>query len=259
VRTLLRTVALGAALAAAACVSASVASAAETATLQTSFSPDRLGASTTVGFGFHIAGSEGTVPAPLQSLSLHLPPGIDYLSTTLGLAICQPAALIAEGLAGCPVNSRLGSGSAFVEVPFGQSSGQEIPDIEALMGPPHGPNIVVLFYADGKSPVYAQIVFQGELISGSRTLGGSLDAAVPLIPSVTGGPPVSIVSANATIGPAGLTYHEKVHGHTISFHPKGVSVPLHCPRGGFQFSAQFTFQDGTSTVAKSTVPCPRRR
>jgi hypothetical protein len=232
---------------------------AETATLHTSFSPDRLGASTTIGFGFELDGPNGGVPSPLRSLSLSLPPGIDYLSTTLGLAICQPAALLADGLTGCPANSRLGHGSAYVEVPFGLSSGREIPDIEALMGPPHGSNIVVLFYADGREPIDAQIVFEGELIAGSQTLGGSLDAAVPLIPSVAGGPPVSIIRVSATIGPAGLTYYERVGGRTVSFHPKGVSVPAHCPRGGFRFSAQFTFADGTSAHADSSVPCPARR
>ncbi|MGO9760180.1 MAG: hypothetical protein ACLP1Q_02825 [Solirubrobacteraceae bacterium] len=242
------------------CVAASAAPCvAETVVLHTSFSPDRLGASTTIGFGFDIAGPGGRAPAPLRSVSLSLPAGINYLSTTLGLAICQPAALLARGPTGCPPDSHLGFGSALVEVPFGQGAGHEVPRIEALMGPPHDGNVVVLFYADGREPVYAQIVFEGELIAGSQTLGGSLDTAVPLIPSVANGPPVSVVSASTTIGPAHLTYYERVHGHTVSFHPTGVSVPSRCPRGGFAFSAQFSFQDGTSAVARSTVPCPRRR
>jgi hypothetical protein len=249
---------LGATLLACAGLSAT-AGAAETVALHTSFSPDRFGASTTIGFGFDIASTSGGSPSPLQSVSLRLPAGVNYLSTTLGLAICQPAALLARGLAGCSPNSRLGFGSAYVEVPFGQGSGHEIPDIQALMGPPRDGNIVVLFYADGREPVYAQIVFEGELVAGSETLGGSLRAAVPLIPSVPGGPPVSIISVRTTIGPAGLTYHERVHGHTVSFHPTGVSVPLRCPHGGFPFSAEFTFQDGASAKATSTVPCPRRR
>jgi hypothetical protein len=238
------------------------AGAAETATLQTSFSPNKLGASTTVGFGFQIASTDGGLPAPLSSLSLHLPPGIDYVTTTLGLSICQPANLLAKGLAGCSPNSRLGFGSALVEVPFGTGSGHEIPEIQALMGPPHDGNIVVLFYANGDEPVYAQIVFQGELVSGSETLGGSLDAAVPLIASVPNGPPVSILSVQSTIGPSHLTYYTHSHGKTVAFHPQGVSLPQHCPRGGFQFSATFGFTDGTSTEAKSVVPCPpptRRR
>jgi hypothetical protein len=238
---------------------ASTAMASATAVLHTSFSPNRLGASTTIGFGFDIAGPNGTVPPPLRSVSLKLPPGINYLTTTLGLAICQPAALLERGLAGCSPNSRLGFGTAYVEVPFGETSGHEIPDIQALMGPPHNGNIVVLFYADGREPVYAQLVFAGELIAGSQTLSGSLNAAIPLVPSVPAGPPVSIVKVRTTIGPAHLTYYERKHGRTISFHPQGVSLPSRCPRGGFVFSAGFSFEDGTSTVANSTVPCPPPR
>jgi hypothetical protein len=236
-----------------------VSGAAQRVTLHASLSPDKPGASTTIGFGFQISNTEGGAPAPLQGLDLHLPKGIDYLSTTLGLAICQPAALLAHGLAGCSPNSRLGFGSAFVEVPFGQNSAYEIPNIQALMGPPQGNNLVVLFYADGREPIAAQLVFEGELIVGSSTLGGSLTATVPLIPSVTAGPPVSIVSVQTTIGPEHLTYYRHVGTKTIRFHPQGVSVPLHCPRGGFPFQADFSFTDGTTATAATAVPCPRSR
>jgi hypothetical protein len=232
------------------------AGAAQTVTLHTTFSPDRLAASTTIGFSFNIASTEGVLPPALQSVSLRLPAGIDYLRTTLGLAICNPAELVAKGLAGCPPDSRLGVGSAYVEVPFGDGVGHEIPSIEALRGPSHEGNMVVLFYANGQAPVYAQIVFQGELLEGSSTLGGSLNTAVPLIPSVPGGPPVSIVNVQATIGPNGLVYTERVHGRTISFRPRGVQVPTSCPRGGFPFVGTFTFVDGSSATAQSTVPCP---
>jgi len=166
------------------CGPTATASAAERVSLHASFSPDRLGASTTIGFGFAIENTTGAAPEPLRSMSLRLPPGIGYLTTTLGLETCTAEALLAHGLAGCSPNSRLGFGSAFVEVPFGRSKGYEIPEIQALMGPPHNGNIVILFYADGREPVYAQIVFEGELIAGSGTIGGSLDANLPLIPSV---------------------------------------------------------------------------
>jgi hypothetical protein len=195
----------------------------------------------------------------LTGVSLSLPPGINYLSTTLGLATCRPEALLAKGLAGCSPNSRLGFGSAFVEVPFGTGAGHEIPNIQAIMGPPRNGNIVVLFYADGRAPVFAQLVLQAELIEGFGSTGGRLDTAIPLIPSVANGPPVSILSVQSTIGPSHLTYYERRHGRTIAFHPRGVSLPRSCPRGGFRFSAQFTFNDGSSVPAASTVPCPPRR
>ncbi len=254
----LRTVAITAALLLGGCLWAPAAGAVtEVATLQASFSPDVLGASTTIGFGFHIATTEGLAPPPLTSIDLHMPHGMDYTATTLGLAICQPEALIKEGLAGCSPNSRLGSGSAIVEVPFGNGVGHELPEIQALMGPPTAKsNIDVLFYANGQTPVYAQLVFKGELIPSSGRFGSELNTTIPPIPSVPNGPNVSIISVQSTIGPNHLTYYKHVHGRRVAFHPVGIAVPVSCPAGGFPFSANFTFQDGSTAEATTTVPCP---
>jgi hypothetical protein len=245
-------------LLACACLPAAAA-ASETVTLQTSFTPDRLGASTTIGFGFQIAGQGGEVPPPLTHVDLKLPAGIDYLTTTLGLAICQPAVLAQQGPGGCSPNSRIGGGSASVDVPFGAGAGGETPSIEAFMGPPHNGNIDVVFYAVGVTPVLAQVIFEGELIPAFGTSSGSLDNAIPLIAGVPEGPDVSILGVHTTIGPGNLRYYTHVHGKVVSFAPKGVSVPSTCPRGGFPFAADFTFADSTTATAESTAPCPRGR
>jgi hypothetical protein len=231
----------------------------EKATLHAGFSPNRLGASTTISFSFRVETVEGLAPPPMTSLDLRLPAGINYTATTLGLAICTPQALLARGLAGCSPNSRLGYGSAFVEVPFGVGSGREIPEIQAVMGPPRNGNIVVLFYANGLAPVLAQLVFSGEVLPDSAPFGSQLATDVPPVASVPGGPDVSIVSARTTIGPSGLTYYRRRHGRLVPFHPVGVSVPERCPRGGFPFSARFGFEDGSSEIASTTLPCPPRR
>jgi hypothetical protein len=231
----------------------------ERASLHASFSPNRLGASTTISFGFHVETVEGTAPPPMTRLNLQMPAGISYTTTTLGLSICQPQVLLEHGINGCPPNSRLGFGSALVEVPFGTGAGHEIPEIQAVAGPSPGGNLVVLFYANGASPVSAQLVFQGEVLASSGLYGTQLAANVPLVTSVPGGPDVSIVSVNTTIGPSHLTYYKHVHGKKVAFHPKGVSVPERCPKGGFPFAAQFTFQDGSQASAQVSVPCPPRR
>jgi hypothetical protein len=233
--------------------------ASQTVALHASFSPNKLGASTTIGFGFHIASTAGGLPSPLTHVDLRMPPGMNYITSSLGLATCQPARLVAKGITGCPANSRLGFGDAFVEVPFGQDAGHEIPEIAALMGPPHNGNVVVLFYANGLAPVYAQIVFQGELVTGGGPFGEDLSAAIPLIPSVTNGPPVSIIDVKSTIGPNHLLYTKRVHGRLVHYRPEGVSVPDRCPRGGFPFQADFAFLDGSVVTAKTKVPCPPRR
>ncbi len=243
-------------LLAVACLPAS-ADASETASLSASFTPDRLGASTTIGFSFEVKGPGGVAPPPMTSVDLHIPAGMDYTTTTLGLAICKPTLLLAKGVSGCPANSRIGLGTALVEVPFGTGSGHELPEIQALMGPPNKGNMVVVFYANGQSPVYAQLVFDGELLPASGIFGSSLATLVPPIPSVPNGPDVSIVSMKATIGPSHLLYVKRVHGKSVHFHPRGVAVPEHCPTGGFPFSAEFTFQDGSSASTSTTVACPR--
>jgi hypothetical protein len=231
----------------------------EQATLHASFTPDRLGAPTTISFGFRLATAEGAAPPPLTHLNLRIPAGVNYTTTNLGLAICQPEALQAHGLAGCPANSRLGYGSALVEVPFGVGGGHEIPEIQAVAGPSPKGNLNVLFYANGLYPVYAQLAFSGEVLPDTGRFGSQLDTTVPLVTSVPGGPDVSIVSVQTTIGPSGLVYYKHVHGRLVAFRPRGVSVPERCPRGGFPFFAEFTFQDSSRTTAATTVPCPRPR
>jgi hypothetical protein len=257
----IRTLVVGAALLVCGCSPAvAAAGVQETATLQASFSPDRLGASTTIQFGFHLSTVEGVAPPPLSSINLHMPAGMNYTQTTLGLAICKPEALREKGLAGCPADSRLGSGKAFVEVPFGTGSGHELPEIQALMGPPtKSSNMVVLFYANGQTPVYAQLVFRGELLPATGIFGSQLTTLVPEIPSVPNGPGVSILSVESTIGPSHLTYTKHVRGRLVHFRPVGIAVPERCPAGGFPFSAEFGFYDGSHASATTTVPCPAPR
>jgi hypothetical protein len=89
--------------------------------------------------------------------------------------------------------------------------------------------------------------------------GSQLATNVPLVTSVPGGPDISIVSVTSTIGPSHLTYYRHVHGQLVAFHPRGVSVPERCPRGGFPFAAQFRFEEGGSASATTTVPCPPAR
>jgi hypothetical protein len=228
----------------------------ERASLHASFSPDRLGTPTTIAFEFHLSTAEGAAPPPLIGMDLRMPAGMNYTTTTLGLAICQPATLLAKGLAGCSPNSRLGYGSALVEVPFGVGNGHEIPEIQAVAGPSPNGNLVVLFYANGREPVYAQLAFSGEVLPDTGPFGSQLAASVPLISSVPGGPDVSVVSVQTTIGPSHLIYYKHVHGRRIPFHPRGVSVPERCPRGGFPFAAEFAFQDGSHVAASTAVPCP---
>ncbi len=233
------------------------AGATQTVKLKVAFDPDRAGTRTTIIFGLSVSSPDGRLPSPVTSLDLRLPAHMGIATTTLGQANCEPQNLIEYGLAGCSANARIGFGDALAIVPFGAHGIREKASINALMGPPAGEQIKVLFYAEGLTPVFAQAVFSGLVLADTSPFGERIDTTVPLVHSWPEGPNVSLVSFKSTIGPLHLTYHKQVNGRTVSYHPHGVSVPKHCPHGGYPFAADLTFEDGTATTAGARVPCPR--
>ncbi len=229
---------------------------AETAKLEVGFSPYRLGQSTTlkITLNLGVAGPGGGLPAPVTRFDMQIPADLELIGSSLGLAICKPAALLENGSEGCSPNARLGYGSAEINVPLGPEPVPESAAIEAEMGPPVGEEIGVLLYAEAGSPVAAQLIFPGVLFEGGA--GQGLDTSLPLIPTLPGAPDVSMVSMNLSLGPEHLTYYETLHGKTIAYRPQGISLPAKCPHKGFRFMSNIAFQDGTTVTASNTVPCP---
>jgi hypothetical protein len=226
-------------------------------TLQTAFTPNKLNTPTTIEFGFHVLSTiPGRAPSPLTDVSLDLPAGMGLATSTLGLAQCPPAPLAEYGPEVCRANARVGIGSAQAELAVGPNIIGESATISAYLGPPIGEDEQILFYVEAITPVHAQFVFPGVIHPATGRYSGRLDTTVPLIPTWSDGPNISVTSFSSTIGPRGLTYYRHVKDKIVPYHPKGISVPTHCPRRGFPFRATFTFLDRTRATATSTVPCP---
>jgi hypothetical protein len=232
--------------------------AAQRVRLHASLYPNRLGASTTIGFAFTIAGTGPSgVPAPLRAIDLHFPGGMSLGSSTLGLAYCQPAPLLTDGLESCSRNAVLGYGSGAVKVATSQGVVSERAAITALLGPPNPQHVEVLFYAEAVTPIAAQLVFPGAVLDDQAPYGTLLDTTIPLISTWPGGPDVSVTNFSSTVGPKNLTYSERVGGRTIRFQPTGIKIPRTCPRGGFPFAAELRFVDGSEVRTRTSVRCPR--
>jgi hypothetical protein len=238
------------ALALAAC-GVSDARATQTASISASFEPQRLGAPTVVSMGFRLTAPPGQLPEPLTGLEFRYPAQLGIATSGLGTATCDPTRLEMEGPAVCPANSIMGHGSANVAVPFGGEVVSEKASIALVAGPSQSGYVRLLVCATGLTPVAARIVMPTLL------LAGHLRVAVPLVPSLPNGPDVSVVSARVSLG-GRLTYHERRHGKTVAYHPQGARLPRRCPRGGFRFSAAFSFLDGERAAARTTVPCAPR-
>lgn len=231
------------------------AQAAQSVSLHATLTPERLGAGTTIGFGFQISAPAGRVPAALTGINVRYPADLGIALSGLGLATCSAETLEEYGPAGCPTESRMGYGSALAEIPVGPVV-HETARVTIVRAPAENGHLALLFYADAASPVSAQIVFPGLLLGAPAPFGGRIDIGFPLVPGLPAGPDVAIVRLRATLGPQHITYYEHLHGRLVGYRPKGILLPRSCPRGGFPFSATLTFLDGSHAAPHTTVPCP---
>jgi hypothetical protein len=234
------------------------ASAAQTVKLRVAFVPDVPGQRTTINLALRIRGPGGTAPSPVRSFDLRLPANMGIATTTLGEDNCEPAALIASGVGGCPANARIGYGSASAAVPLGSESVHETASLDALMGPPAENRVELLWYVQAGQPVFAQLVLPSVVEEATPPYGEELATSIPLVPTWPGGPDLALETFNSSIGPMGLTYHRQVAGKTVAFHPRGIRIPRVCPAGGYGFAAFLSFQDGTHTTGTYRVPCRPR-
>lgn len=253
---------LAAALLAAICVLCArpiAARADQSVRLTAALTPERLGAGTTIHFGFTVLVPPGKVPVPMSQIDLLYPEGLGIATSGLGIATCEAAVLEAQGPPGCPPDSVLGYGYGVVEVPFGPQILQETTRTTTFMAPVHDGRLGLLFEAYGEAPVAAELVFPGLVLPAAGPFGGDLNALLPPVPTLPEAPNAALVKLTTTLGPSHITYFEFRKGQTIPYHPQGILLPTRCPRGGFRFAARFVFADGTHTTAEATVACPPRR
>jgi hypothetical protein len=222
-----------------------------TATLKASFVPKRLGSPTTVSFAVMIDPPATSGPLPLSAVTVSYPINLGLATSGLGLATCEPGRLELEGPQACPADAKMGEGQALVEVPFGPEIVRETVSLEIYAAPSSDGYIHLAILANGAEPVIASVLLSGVLRPGRLLID------VPPIPSLPDAPYVSLVDMHAVLGGA-LTYYERVGKRTVAYRPRGIGLPDSCPRAGWRFGASFTFTNGQSSHASTTVACPRR-
>lgn len=248
------------ALVAAALASSALASGAAAArvTLHASLTPERLGYGTTVGFGFDVSVPSGRVPPPLTAIELRYPGNLGFALSGIGLAICAPSTLEKLKPSGCPAEARMGTGEALSEFEVESIVVRERTQLTILRGPTQFGHLALLFFADGETPVSAQIIFPGLLLPAPAPFGGTIGVTVPAVHSWPESPDLSVVHLRASLGPEHLTYYKRIGGRLVPYNPRGILLPRVCPKPGFRFRGIFRFADGSVASATTAVPCPRR-
>jgi hypothetical protein len=236
------------------------AQAAETLHAKIAFVPYKLGASTTIAAEANIGTTNGEVPSPAVKFELQFPKSLNLTSSNLGLAICHPSILFGEGQVACPNEARMGFGSALVAVPFGPEIIKEGANIGIYMGPGEGESTTILLFGESHSPVFAQLLMQGELLAGQGAFNElALKTSIPVVPTLPGARDVAVTQMHLSLGPRGLTYYRYVRGRRIGYQPRGMVIPARCPAGGFPFNTTVYFQDGSVIRQVYDVPCPAHK
>jgi hypothetical protein len=233
------------------------AAAAPSIKLKAQLVPEKLGAGTTLHFGFRITAPNKQLPPPLIEMDLSYPANIGIIESGLGIATCTVPALENLGPEGCSPNSLMGYGNATVDMSFGPEIVPETASITTWMAAIEHGRLGLLFNVDAKTPVDSEQVLHGTVLEAAKPFGGVLHAQIPLVETIPEGPFAVVVQMNITLGPQHITYYTHTHGKRIAYHPNGLRLPTTCPRGGFPFAATFAFLNGITSTASTTVPCPK--
>ena len=182
-------------------------------------------------------------PAPLGKASpvtktvVHLPKGMKF--GYKAFAKCNPAKLSSRGISGCPKKSIVGKGNLtadgrpVVETPVTGS-------VTSFNGTYSGgkPRYLLYVIPELSSP----IVLVGSL------RGTTLTIPVPLIPTLPGQP-------NATL----TKFFVKTGGKTKKGRKKinYLTNTKKCPRGGYAWKFDFTYENGETLSPTDTAPCKK--
>jgi len=238
-------------------LAATAAQAAETVSITAAgFSPDRLGVPTNV-FGSATIGSTNLpVPSPITHVNVYGPAGSTL--NLQGTGTCNAAALENVGPEACPANSKAGFGGGEGIYEIAKELIKEKYTLDFFLADNRPGHTVMLIYLNGSTPVSIQLVFTAPVINGPKPYGLGFSVNVPIIKVLPEASDASATSTFLTIGATNVAYFKTVHGKRRLFHVKGLITPRSCPRGGWPVASQFSFEDGSTVMAKRKIPCPKR-
>ncbi len=236
-------------------IGAMSAQAAETVTLKAEFSPEKLGAPTNAHGTGTFTNSTGKVPSPITKFELFGPAGLTL--NVVGTGECTEKVILETGGKGCPKDSVAGAGGGLGVFELAGTEIQEKFTLNFYRGPDENGKTAFLLYVNAVSPVSVQLALKAQVVAGPAPYGLGLNIEVPLIPTLPEASNASVKEGFITLGATGVTYIKTVKGKKKLEHVKGLVLPKKCPKSGFPVEATFSFEDGSTVPAKTTVPCKK--
>ena len=218
------------------------------------FSPDVLGAPTNAFGSATIGSTDLPVPSPITHVDVYGPAGLTL--DLEGSGTCKQERLEQIGPKACPADSRAGTGGGEGAYEIAHELIKEQYTLEFFLADNRPGQVSLLIFLKGSSPVSIEIVFGGTVITGPPPYGLGFSVDVPLIKVLPEASDASATTAFLRLGAKDAPYYKLVHGKKELFHVKGIVLPKRCPRGGWPVASRFSFEDGSTVLAKRTIPCP---
>ena len=222
----------------------------------TGFSPDKLGVPTNVFGSARIGSTNLPVPSPITHVNVYGPPGVTL--DLQGTGVCSAQVLENIGPEGCPANSKAGFGGGEGVYELAHEIINEKFTLDFFLGDNQPGHTVLEIYLNGATPVSIQLVFTAPVINSPKPYGLGFSLNVPIIKVLPEASDASALSSFLTLGAKDVAYYKKVHGQRRLFHVRGIITPKRCPSGGWPVASQFSFEDGSTVLSTSKIPCPKR-
>jgi len=231
-----------------------VAMADPTVAIKPKYNNNKAGAGSSVDFNVVVTPQAGDeYPPPGNHANVHLPKGQKIDFKPFLKQTCKKEVIIARGPQACPKKSIVGKGFAHIGTRLGGQHVYERASVIAFAGPLQGGKPVLNMYADGRSPISAQIVLQGVLRKDKAPYGDYLDVDIPPIHTTPGSPDASILDFTVTVGAHIVVKDKKGKKVTKNL----VTVPTTCSGQGLAWAGDFSFTDGSTASASAFSPCPK--
>ncbi len=250
---------IAAALPICACLSlAAAAWATETLTVHAGFTPNRLGTPTNLSATATFGSTTTGLQSPAVKVTVYGPAGMSIDTRGAGTCTATPAVLLEAGPSACPASSRVGFGNGVGLFELASELIKGRFTLEFFLAPTEHGHLVILIYVNTRTPANDQKVMVAREMRGAEPYGTGLSFDVPITQSLPGASLGWEEHVSLTLGASHIAYYRTVHGRRKLVHVRGIVLPKKCPRGGFPIESEVGFADSTTTIAKTTIPCPRR-
>jgi hypothetical protein len=222
------------------------------------FSPNRLGVPVNAFGSATISSTVSRVPSPITHVNVYGPPGVTL--DLHGTGTCSAAALNRTlDTKVCPASSRAGFGGGIGVYELAHEIIEEKYTLDFFLSDNRPGHTALVIFLNGATPVSVQVVFTAVVIHSPKPYGLGLSIDVPIIKVLPEASDASAKTSFLTLGAKNVAYYRRVHGRRKLVHVRGIVSPRTCPRGGWPVASQFSFQDGSTVLATSAIPCPARR